>query len=48
MRPGPNSVGLLQKGFEANAEFGVIVMAITRHEKEGTLKEQSSFGNGAN
>src|SRR6266700_6711752 len=30
------------------AHFGGIVMAITQHEKEGTLQEQSSFGNGAN
>lgn len=30
------------------AQFGGIVMAITQHEKEGALKEQSSFGNGAN
>ena len=30
------------------AQFGGIVMAITQHEKEGALQEQSSFGNGAN
>jgi len=30
------------------AQFGGIVMAITQHEKEGVLQEQSSFGNGAN
>ncbi len=30
------------------AQFGGIVMAITQHEKEEALQEQSSFGNGAN
>lgn len=28
--------------------FVVHVLAITQHEKEGVLQEQSSFGNGAN
>ena len=28
--------------------FGCSVKAITQHEKEGALQEQSSFGNGAN